>query len=107
MASLSLFTPDFTTTVVIATSGTDASGTIPAQGNSGQMTDQSSWWYFVVAGEPAYINTGAAATSANALIPVTSTFPHQPIRLAPGLVVHALASTGTGQVSFIKARVGQ
>jgi hypothetical protein len=119
MAGITLYTPQFipngtsspsfNTVYTIATSTTDNSVTIPAQTNSGKMTDQSSWWYIVVATEPAYIayNAVAVNTGTCALLPVSTGFPANPVRIPPGTVVHALASTGTGLVSFIPAQVSQ
>jgi hypothetical protein len=59
-----------------------------------------SWWKMQVAGNAAYINSGAAATSANAEFPVG--YVDQPMQIAVGTVIHALAVTGTGQVSFVR-----
>jgi len=95
------FRIDWKTQVIIATSTSDASATIPNDtvGNF-PNTNFGSWWLMGVSGTPAYINAGAAATSANALHPVGRD--DTPKWIPPGTVMHALTATGTGQVFFIR-----
>lgn len=102
------WTIDWSTQLVITTGASDQSITIPA--NSGQAKSIAnpqpaatlgSWWLMGVAGQPAYINQGAAATSANVLHPVGRD--DVPKRLPPGTVMHALQGPGgAGQVWFVR-----
>jgi hypothetical protein len=104
-----LFTPDPTTIISIPTSSAaDSSKTMP-QVNSGTMTDNSSWWYLIVAGCDAYIQYNGAALNDGtcAWLPVTQGIPAMPIRIAPGTIVHALGTGAKGQVTLMRAKIGQ
>ena len=104
MASVSNFELDLTGQLVIAASSVDASVTIPVSKpiNLGQSPRASSdlYWQIMIGGNPCYLNVGAAATNANVCAPVG--YMPQPMRLAPGQVLHALASTSTAIVSLIR-----
>jgi hypothetical protein len=99
---------DFTQQLVIATSTSDASVTIPVDTPISQAAGQAhssggSWWLIAVADQDTYLNVGAAATSANFLAPA-GWVAAQPYRFAPGTVLHALAKSSTGQVSLVRCR---
>jgi len=109
MSAMTLFTPDLTSTstVNILTSMTDNSATIPAQHNSGAMIDQSSWWYIVIAGGATFINYNSAALNDGSCALIPQGMLSLPVRIVPGTVVHALGTSVQGQVSLVRARVGQ
>ena len=95
------FRMDLATQLVIATSAVDASVTIPKQGPGNfPTTKYGSWWKIGVAGQPAYINVNAAATSANILFPIG--IYDDPVWLDEGSVVHAITAAGSGQVWFVR-----
>lgn len=99
---------DLSQQVIVATTTSDASLTVPIDTPIAQAAGQAhssggSWWILAVQGADTYLNVGAAATSANFLAPsgwVTA----RPYRFPPGTVIHALAKTGTGQISIMRCR---
>jgi type IV secretory pathway protease TraF len=82
--------------VVITSSSVDVSKSVPAG------------WYIVAVSAPCYINNGAAATSANALLPAgyfpTPVF----LKAAAGAtpVIHVLTVSGSASVTFIPVQAG-
>lgn len=100
------FELDLTQQVVLATSGSDGTITVPVDKptNLGLGPQNAgSYWFLSIAGTPVYANESATATSANAVLPVGMS--PRPWRLAPGKVLHFLATLGTGTVSIIRARI--
>jgi hypothetical protein len=89
--------------LVLATSGTDANIQIPFNtplNFTKNMREVGSWYLMGVAGNSCYINTAGAATSANLLHPIGRD--DSPKLIEPGTTFHALASTGTGQLWFLR-----
>jgi hypothetical protein len=101
---VSNFEIDWSEQLVIATSSSDASVTIPVPKpiglGSNPRASADVYWIIMVSGSPAYININAAATSANASMPVG--IMTMPFRLPPGTVVHALENGGAGIVSLVR-----
>jgi len=87
--------------VVIATSSTDASATVPVEPlGSFPSTKFGSWWIIGVSGQPAYINVGAAATTSNISFPIGVYM--EPLWFPPGTVLHAITAAGSGQVWLVR-----
>jgi hypothetical protein len=100
---ISNFEIDWSEQLVIATSASDASVTIPVPKpiglGSNPRASADVYWLMMVSGNPAYININAVATSANASMPVGTVLP---LRYPPGTVVHALENGGAGTVSLVR-----
>lgn len=95
------FKIDWASKVIISTSSSDAMATIPLEPMATFPTiKQGSWWIMGVAGNPAYVNVGAAATTSTILHPIGRD--DTPKWIDPGTVYHALSFTGTGQVWFVR-----
>lgn len=104
------FEPDLAITpLVITTSGTDASVTIPNDlpgGLSPGARNTGSLYYVNVHGSPAGIRYGAAAVfGGSATFEVgNNVFGGLPVRIPPGTTVHAITGGSAGTVSLIRAR---
>lgn len=106
-----MFSPflfDLSSQVVCATSTVDASLTVPQDPQmqlsvSSVAKNLGSLYFVGVAGSSCYLNIGAAATSANILMPIGVT--NTPWYLTPGTVIHALTPSSTGQLWIVRARI--
>ena len=102
------YEPDFTKTYNFATSSSDNSVTVANDLPSKEVfaTDQptGSLYYVSVTGAQVWIayNTTAVASTTFASMPIGMT--PKPWRIPPGTVVHAITSSGTGQLSLIRAK---
>ena len=106
------YRPDFTTTQVIKSTGSDSSVTIPENLPGSLMSnplDAGSLYYLCVDGGPMAINYGGAAVvptstgTKNAILEVGNNLT-TPVNIPPGTVVHAISLSGTAYLSIIRAR---
>jgi hypothetical protein len=113
------YEPDFTTTLTIAASTTDAYVAIPSNVPDSMLSnprDSGSLYYINVDGAPVAINLTTVAnqvthpavwpttTGANNSVMEAGNNMTHPVWLPPGWVLHAICKTGTAIVSLIRAR---
>lgn len=87
---------DWSQQVVIKSTGADAHAAMPADTNR----PASNYWLMMVEGGDAYVNVGAAATNANAAVPVG--VQARPMAIGAGTVVHVLSTGASSVVSFVR-----